>query len=34
MKWAVEVELTSGTVGLCLFSAENEEEAHRSIILF
>ena len=27
MKWGVEVELPSGTVELCLFGAENEEEA-------
>ena len=27
MRWAVEYELASGTIGLCLFSAENEVAA-------
>ena len=27
MRWAVEYELASGTIGLCLFSAEDEAAA-------
>ncbi|TME13183.1 MAG: hypothetical protein E6I80_02430 [Chloroflexi bacterium] len=28
MRWAVEYELPSGSIGLCIFSAENLQAAH------
>lgn len=31
MRWAVEYELTSGMIGLCLFSAEDEAAAQAYI---
>lgn len=32
MRWAVEYQLPSGTYGLCLFEAENEQAAQKYVL--